>query len=157
MLAFKRRDSVQSTEARSGRPTVGVELRTRNPNLSQSNLELSYAYPMVDRPIHMVRSVSSTLPRKPHAKVPLPEIPKEIELRENPSYSGVNSLESLNQPDEGGNVADGANVYDVPVFNPRPSLPLSEYEIPVSSLSSSGAIPTESPHASHMYESTEDI
>ncbi len=148
---FKRQGNVGDTireEATTTRQVVEVDLRGRNPIHSQSTLELSYAYPMTESSL-INRSNSSTLPRKTgfHTNLPLPEIPKPIELSKNPSYS------TLDQPN-GGEANAEDNLYDVPVFRPQKlSLPV-EYEIPVSSLNSSGGLTLE---CSHLYESTDGM
>lgn len=145
--AFKKQEIAKDTiqdEPVGARPVVAVDLRGKNPAHSQSTLELSYAYPIIEGSA-MTRSNSSSLQRKTgsHTNLPLPEIPRPIELTKNPSYS------TLEQPDGGED-----DLYDVPVFRQQKlSLPV-EYEIPVSSLTSSGGLTLE---CSHVYESTDEM
>ena len=148
---FKRQRNVRDTireEATTTRQVIEVDLRGRNPIHSQSTLEISYAYPMTESSL-IARSNSSTMPTKfgSHTNLPLPEIPKPIELSKNPSYSTLDQL-------DGGEADTDDNLYDVPVFRPQTlSVPV-EYEIPVSSLNSSGGLTLE---CSHVYESTDGM
>ena len=165
LMAFKRQQSMRGTldTTRHTRPVAEVDLNNTQ-GLAQTDIELSYAYPITNRSVLHIRPTcagsSKSLPvRKPctHAHVPLPEVPNAIEMRENPSYSML-STESLDQPDLSECTVKrdlDDNVYDVPVFTRQRSAPPIEYEIPVSSLSSSSGQLLES--SSHVYETTDEV
>lgn len=143
LAAFKKqttlRDAVVS--ARRSRPVAEVDLSI--PTSHPDDIELSYAYPKTNASPQKTNSTSFSKPqshrkRSTHANMPLPEIPSEIELKENPSYVTL-STESLDQLDMARSTEpqDADNVYDIPMFDRQPASSLIDYEIPITSFSSS--------------------
>lgn len=169
LMAFKRQQSMRGTldTTRHTRPVAEVDLNNTQ-QLAQGDIELSYAYPVTNTSMSQIRSTSAgsskSLPviRKPSTcahiqAIPLPEVPNVIEMGKNPSYSMI-STESFDQPDLPESTARpdlDDNVYDVPVFTRQRSAPALEYEIPVSSLSSSSGQVLES--SPHVYDTTDGM